>query len=50
MTVYYQFGSKAGLLEALLDDLAARGEIGERLARAFQRPDARAVLAGFVAA
>jgi AcrR family transcriptional regulator len=27
MTVYYQFGSKAGLLEALFDELAARGEI-----------------------
>src|SRR5213079_2737732 len=25
MTVYYQFGSKRGLLEALFDDLAARG-------------------------
>ena len=28
MTVYYQFGSKPGLLEALFDDLAARGQIG----------------------
>jgi AcrR family transcriptional regulator len=25
MTVYYQFGSRAGLLEAILDDLATRG-------------------------
>ncbi len=38
MTVYYQFGSKIGLLEALSDDLAARGEM-ERLPEAFQQPD-----------
>ena len=50
MTVYYQFGSKRGLLEALFDDLAARGRIGERLAAAFQRPDPRDALAAFVAA
>lgn len=40
MTVYYQFGSKAGLLEALSDDLAARAGIGARLAAAFAEPDA----------
>ena len=38
MTVYYQFGSKAGLLEALFDHLAARGHI-ERLRHAFEQPD-----------
>src|SRR3989442_14145866 len=27
MTVYYQFGSRRGLLEALFDDLAARGGV-----------------------
>src|SRR5438034_7095657 len=27
MTVYYQFGSRRGLLEALFDDLAVRGGI-----------------------
>jgi AcrR family transcriptional regulator len=34
MTVYYQFGSKVGLLEALCDSLAVRGGI-EQLAGAF---------------
>jgi AcrR family transcriptional regulator len=37
-TVYYQFGSKTGLLEALCDALAERGGMGE-LARAFTAPD-----------
>jgi AcrR family transcriptional regulator len=39
MTVYNQFGSKRGLVEALSDDLAARGGIG-RLPEAFQAKDA----------
>src|SRR6266487_1659804 len=38
MTVYHQFGSKIGLLEALCDSLAAYGGI-EQLAAAFRRPD-----------
>jgi AcrR family transcriptional regulator len=38
MTVYYQFGSKAGLLEALFDYLAARGRI-DRLRLALEKPD-----------
>src|SRR5262245_12019650 len=50
MTVYYQFGSKPGLLEALYDDLAARGQIGERLANAFRRPDSLEALALVIAA
>ncbi|MGH2353459.1 MAG: TetR/AcrR family transcriptional regulator [Chloroflexota bacterium] len=50
MTVYYQFGSKRGLLEALFDDLAARGEIGERLPAAFSRPEPLGALAALVAA
>src|SRR3989454_9448981 len=37
MTVYYQFGSRRGLLEALFDDLAARGG-GPQLPSAFQEP------------
>lgn len=56
MTVYYQFGSKPALLEALYDDLAARGHM-ERLPSAFARSDALEaldaiidVLAGFWAA
>jgi AcrR family transcriptional regulator len=50
MTVYYQFGSKAKLLEALFDDLARRGELRERLGAAFSSDDPRDVLAGFVRA
>src|SRR5438094_391879 len=38
MTIYYQFGSRRGLLEALFDDLAAGGGIPQ-LPSAFQEPD-----------
>jgi AcrR family transcriptional regulator len=38
MTVYHQFGSKIGLLEALCDSLAVTGEM-EQLASAFRRSD-----------
>src|SRR5579864_2358296 len=38
MTVYHQFGSKIGLLEALSDSLAAHGGM-EQLADAFRRPE-----------
>ena len=38
MTVYHQFGSKIGLLEALFDSLATSGGM-EQLASAFRRPD-----------
>src|SRR5689334_17811451 len=48
MTVYYQFGSKVGLLEALCDDLASRGRI-ERLAIAFGHPEPLDALAEFIA-
>lgn len=37
LTVYHQFGSKVGLLEAVYDDLARRGQIAEGLREAFQR-------------
>jgi len=43
MTVYYQFGSRRGLLEALFDDLAARGGIPQ-LPSAFQERDAMVAL------
>src|ERR1700736_1193195 len=43
MTVYYQFGSKAGLIAAISDDLAERGGIGN-LPKAFMVPDPRAGL------
>jgi AcrR family transcriptional regulator len=49
MTVFNQFGSKIGLLEALFDDLAARGLV-ERLRTAFMRPEPREALADFIAA
>jgi len=48
MTVYYQFSSKVGLLEALSDDLAARGHM-ERLAEAFRQPDVDHALGEFIA-
>ena len=38
MTVYHQFGSKIGLLEALCDSLAAYGGM-EQLASAFRRTE-----------
>src|SRR5579864_9089865 len=38
MTVYHQFGSKIGLLEALCDSLASYGGM-EQLASAFRRPE-----------
>lgn len=38
MTVYYQFRSKRGLLEALFDDLAAHGGM-ERMAAVFRRTE-----------
>jgi len=47
MTVYNQFGSKKGLVEALSDDLAERGGIG-RLPEAFRAPDAAAGLRVFI--
>jgi AcrR family transcriptional regulator len=47
-TVYYQFGSKAGLLEALCDALAEEGGIGET-ASALPRQDPEAGLAALVA-
>ena len=48
MTVYYQFQSKAGIFEALADDLAARGKIRENAAAAFMSEDARAGLAKLI--
>lgn len=48
MTVYYQFGSKRGLLEALFDDLAARGGM-ERMAAVYAEPDPAAALSHLVA-
>jgi AcrR family transcriptional regulator len=49
MTVYNQFGSKRGLLEALFDDLAARGLV-KRLHAAFGQAQPRLALAALIAA
>lgn len=49
MTVYYQFGSRRGLLEALFDELAERGQM-DRLPEAFGQPDPLAALRDFIAA
>jgi AcrR family transcriptional regulator len=47
MTVYYQFESKAGLLEALCDTLAANGGLTQ-LGSVFQLTDPRAMLARYI--
>lgn len=47
-TVYYQFGSKAGLLEALCDAIAEAGQMSD-LAGAFADPDPLEALGRFVA-
>jgi AcrR family transcriptional regulator len=49
MTVYNQFGSKRGLLEALFDDLAARGLV-DGIRSTFAQPEPRAALAALIAA
>jgi AcrR family transcriptional regulator len=49
MTVYYQFHSKRGLLEALFDDLANRG-LMPHLQPIFHEPDAKRALDGLIAA
>jgi AcrR family transcriptional regulator len=47
MTVYHQFGSKIGLLEALCDSLAASGGM-EQLAAAFRQPEPLAALDEYI--
>ncbi len=47
LTVYHQFGSRRGLLEALFDDLAARGGLYD-LPSAFRDPDPEAALERYV--
>jgi AcrR family transcriptional regulator len=48
MTVYYQFGSKIGLLEAVCDYLAAQGGM-DQLPNAFRQADALDALAEYIA-
>src|SRR4030081_219250 len=43
LTVYHQFGSRRGLLEAVFDDIAERGGLTE-IADAMAMPDPRAAL------
>src|SRR6266480_4632096 len=38
LTIYYQFNSRPGLLEALYDHLAARGNM-QQMAQVFHEPD-----------
>jgi AcrR family transcriptional regulator len=49
MTVYYQFDSKRGLLEALFDDLANRG-LMPHLRAIFHEPDSKRALNTLIAA
>lgn len=46
-TVYYQFGSKIGLLEALCDTLATEGGM-DQLANAFRQSDPVAALSAYI--
>jgi AcrR family transcriptional regulator len=48
-TVYYQFGSKSGLLEAVCDDLADAGGMAD-LARVFTSSPPQAAIGGFITA
>jgi AcrR family transcriptional regulator len=48
-TVYYQFGSKGGLLEAVCDDLAEAGGMAD-LARVFTNSAPEAAIHGFITA
>ena len=47
MTVYYQFGSKVGLLEAICDTLAANGGITQ-LEKVFQLVDPQKMLSEYI--
>lgn len=47
LTIYYQFESRAGLLEALYDYLATRGNM-QRMAEVFQQRDVPAAIAKLV--
>jgi AcrR family transcriptional regulator len=47
MTVYYQFGSKVGILEGLCDSLACHGGL-EQLCGVFANPDALAALSELI--
>ena len=48
MTVYYQFESRAGLIEALFDDFALRADVSQ-IGAAMSLPSARDALAALIA-
>lgn len=48
VTIYRQFGSKLGLLQAVADDLSERGQAAERLGAAAALPDASTALRSLV--
>jgi AcrR family transcriptional regulator len=48
LTVYNQFGSRRGLLEAVFDDVASQAGVMARMAAAMQTPDPREALAGLI--
>ena len=48
-TIYNRFTSRRGLLEALFDEVGARGQLAERLPEVFARVDAREALRDYVA-
>jgi AcrR family transcriptional regulator len=48
MTVYYQFESRAGLLEALYGDLVARGRLATDLPAVFRQADSVGALRDFI--
>ncbi len=50
MTVYYQFGSRHELIEALVDDLSERGGIVAALPAAFAQDDPAGALHSFILA
>ena len=50
MTVYYQFGSRRQLMEALFDSFAEGGELPAHIGAALSQSDPEDVLAGIVAA
>ena len=50
MTVYHQFGSRRGLLEAVFDSFAEGGDLPGQMAAAFREPDPLAALDRLVSA
>ena len=50
LTVYNQFGSRVGLLEAVYDDIGRRAGIAEHLGAAFRAPDPQSTLQAVIVA